>query len=157
MISGLPTPPVEDKPAPHAGSRRTTSTKKSSATSQRATKRTSASLSHEHGAVVIDGRHKRVWKACERCRMKKTKVHPCFLTFPSSDSTSADDISAMASHRVRDARTMDWSAQPGAGKRQNSSNYQEGESIRQLHHVIISLRLSATDPMMYQSQLQIQD
>jgi hypothetical protein len=23
---------------------------------------------------VIDGRHKRVWKACERCRMKKTKV-----------------------------------------------------------------------------------
>ena len=21
-----------------------------------------------------DGRHKRVWKACERCRMKKTKV-----------------------------------------------------------------------------------
>jgi hypothetical protein len=28
----------------------------------------------ERGAVVDDGRHKRVWKACERCRTKKIKV-----------------------------------------------------------------------------------
>jgi hypothetical protein len=28
---------------------------------------------YEHGAMVINGRH-RVQKACERCRMKKTKV-----------------------------------------------------------------------------------
>jgi hypothetical protein len=30
--------------------------------------------------VGLDGRHKRVWKACERCRMKKTKCDgesPC--------------------------------------------------------------------------------
>lgn len=26
-----------------------------------------------------DGRHKRVWKACERCRMKKTKVSSCIF------------------------------------------------------------------------------
>lgn len=26
-----------------------------------------------------DGRHKRVWKACERCRMKKTKVSCVFV------------------------------------------------------------------------------
>lgn len=35
---------------------------------------------HEHSPIVIDGRHKRVWKACERCRMKKTKCDgesPC--------------------------------------------------------------------------------
>ena len=30
-------------------------------------------VSH-HSHAVVDGRHKRVWKACERCRMKKTKV-----------------------------------------------------------------------------------
>ena len=28
-----------------------------------------------------DGRHKRVWKACERCRMKKTKVSAVFSCF----------------------------------------------------------------------------
>ncbi|KAF9776014.1 hypothetical protein IL306_005848 [Fusarium sp. DS 682] len=36
-------------------------------------------IQHYHHAprtVGIDGRDKRVWKACERCRMKKTKVYP---------------------------------------------------------------------------------
>ena len=28
-----------------------------------------------------DGRHKRVWKACERCRIKKTKVSLYFLFY----------------------------------------------------------------------------
>ncbi|KAL2065328.1 hypothetical protein VTL71DRAFT_2997 [Oculimacula yallundae] len=35
---------------------------------------------HDHVSGVLDGRHKRVWKACERCRMKKTKCDgesPC--------------------------------------------------------------------------------
>lgn len=27
-----------------------------------------------HAASIAETRHKRVWKACERCRMKKTKV-----------------------------------------------------------------------------------
>ncbi|KAH7628649.1 hypothetical protein B0T09DRAFT_165302 [Sordaria sp. MPI-SDFR-AT-0083] len=35
--------------------------------------------SHSHSHSVGDGRHKRVWKACERCRMKKTK---CDGEFP---------------------------------------------------------------------------
>ncbi len=38
----------------------------------RSSKRSNPST--EHSTVVLDGRHKRVWKACERCRMKKTKV-----------------------------------------------------------------------------------
>jgi hypothetical protein len=29
---------------------------------------------HLSQAADVNGRHKRVWKACERCRMKKTKV-----------------------------------------------------------------------------------
>ncbi|CAK7566204.1 MAG: Fluconazole resistance protein 1 [Sporothrix epigloea] len=41
-----------------------------------------AAASHSHDSIHHDGdaRHKRVWKACERCRMKKTKCdgeYPC--------------------------------------------------------------------------------
>lgn len=41
-----------------------------------------AASSHHHDHLTqatstLDGRHKRVWKACERCRMKKTKVCVC--------------------------------------------------------------------------------
>src|SRR6266487_1389325 len=67
-MSSLPTPPIED------GHRSPTSRKllKTSKSMSRTSKRTTSS--HEHTPVVMDGRHKRVWKACERCRMKKTKV-----------------------------------------------------------------------------------
>ncbi|KAL3420246.1 C6 transcription factor [Phlyctema vagabunda] len=71
-MSGLPTPPMEDH------SSRRSSKIANSKTAHRSSKRSSSS--HDHGAVVIDGRHKRVWKACERCRMKKTKCDgesPC--------------------------------------------------------------------------------
>ncbi|CAG8951664.1 hypothetical protein HYFRA_00005464 [Hymenoscyphus fraxineus] len=68
----LPTPPpTEDIKS----TRRTKPTKLSSRSSKR-----TASSSHDHGPVSVDGRHKRVWKACERCRMKKTKCDgesPC--------------------------------------------------------------------------------
>ncbi|KAJ6785152.1 hypothetical protein PWT90_04082 [Aphanocladium album] len=73
----LPSPPAEDnKTKKTAG--------KSTKPSHRASKRTSsASAAHHHdviaGAAGMDGRHKRVWKACERCRMKKTK---CDGEFP---------------------------------------------------------------------------
>jgi len=66
-MSGLPTPPMEDHK-----SYQSRKVSKSSKPVNRSSKR-SNSL-HEHTSVVIDGRHKRVWKACERCRMKKTKV-----------------------------------------------------------------------------------
>jgi hypothetical protein len=36
--------------------------------------KTSNYMPDDAAAVVVDGRHKRAWKACERCRMKKTKV-----------------------------------------------------------------------------------
>ncbi|RDL31388.1 uncharacterized protein BP5553_09597 [Venustampulla echinocandica] len=65
---------MEDHKSHHLARKPSKSTKQSS----RASKRTTSS--HEHGPMAIDGRHKRVWKACERCRMKKTKCDgesPC--------------------------------------------------------------------------------
>ncbi|KAH8667488.1 hypothetical protein BGZ60DRAFT_377469, partial [Tricladium varicosporioides] len=73
-MSGLPTPPMEDSKSQSIVRRSSKSTKQSSRTSKRTT------ASHDHSPSVMDGRHKRVWKACERCRMKKTKCDgesPC--------------------------------------------------------------------------------
>ncbi|KAH8780822.1 hypothetical protein BGZ57DRAFT_941307 [Hyaloscypha finlandica] len=72
-MSGLPTPPMEDHK-----SYQSRKVSKPSKPVNRSSKRSNSS--HEHTSVVIDGRHKRVWKACERCRMKKTKCDgesPC--------------------------------------------------------------------------------
>ncbi|KAJ4147712.1 hypothetical protein LMH87_002220 [Akanthomyces muscarius] len=73
----LPSPPAEDGKAKKASG-------KATKPSHRASKRANtASAAHHHdiiaGAAGMDGRHKRVWKACERCRMKKTK---CDGEFP---------------------------------------------------------------------------
>lgn len=41
----------------------------------------------EHSSVVVNERHKRVRKACERCSMKKTKVwlaEPSYIDIQSS-------------------------------------------------------------------------
>ncbi|EFY97103.2 Zn(2)-Cys(6) zinc finger domain protein [Metarhizium robertsii] len=78
----LPSPPAEENKS--GASRKSTSTKSVKSTS-RVSKRASASAAaaHHHDHVThaagMDGRHKRVWKACERCRMKKTK---CDGEFP---------------------------------------------------------------------------
>jgi hypothetical protein len=98
MSSGLPTPPTEEC-KPVLSSRRTT---KSSKTSSRGTKRNSASLSQEPKEIVMDGRHKRVWKACERCRMKKTKVSQQLFTI---SNIFADLTSAMENHLANDVKT----------------------------------------------------
>ncbi|ROT34746.1 hypothetical protein SODALDRAFT_321405 [Sodiomyces alkalinus F11] len=82
MDSGLPSPPMEEQKS--QGSRKSSSSNSKSIkphrhTSKRASPH-SATVHHDqvaHG--VSDGRHKRVWKACERCRMKKTK---CDGEFP---------------------------------------------------------------------------
>ncbi|KAM3504203.1 hypothetical protein MY11210_008438 [Beauveria gryllotalpidicola] len=73
----LPSPPVEDSKIKKI-------TTKAAKPVHRASKRANtASAAHHHdiiaGAAGMDGRHKRVWKACERCRMKKTK---CDGEFP---------------------------------------------------------------------------
>ncbi|KAI1263743.1 hypothetical protein F5Y18DRAFT_115044 [Xylariaceae sp. FL1019] len=92
MESGIPTPPIEDTmkvSTTQILSRRSTgSNTKSVKPIHRGTKR-SATSHHAHSPVHdhsptspnagIDSRHKRVWKACERCRMKKTK---CDGEFP---------------------------------------------------------------------------
>lgn len=74
----LPSPPAEENKS--GASRKSTSTSKSVKSTSRVSKRAGASAAavHHHDHVThaagMDGRHKRVWKACERCRMKKTKV-----------------------------------------------------------------------------------
>lgn len=76
MGHSIPTPPTEDhKPARKASSGKT------SKSTNRASKRiggntiiSAATSQSEPHSPTSDGRHKRVWKACERCRMKKTKV-----------------------------------------------------------------------------------
>ncbi|KAI1337181.1 hypothetical protein F5Y15DRAFT_163540 [Xylariaceae sp. FL0016] len=88
MESGIPTPPVEDNLKVSTNSRRmTASSTKSVKPVHRGMKRSATHLAHspvqDHSPLSIhaglDNRHKRVWKACERCRMKKTK---CDGEFP---------------------------------------------------------------------------
>ncbi|KAK7209748.1 hypothetical protein V2G26_016926 [Clonostachys chloroleuca] len=80
----LPSPPAEESKA-SPSSRKSSSSSKSVKPVHRVSKRasSSAAVSHHHEQVAhttgMDGRHKRVWKACERCRMKKTK---CDGEFP---------------------------------------------------------------------------
>ncbi|KAI0487583.1 hypothetical protein F4859DRAFT_262523 [Xylaria cf. heliscus] len=91
MESGIPTPPIEENnmktSTTQAPARRSTAPNtKSVKPISRGTKRSATHLAHSpvrdhvplspHGT---DNRHKRVWKACERCRMKKTK---CDGEFP---------------------------------------------------------------------------
>ncbi|KAI0897478.1 hypothetical protein F4806DRAFT_402227 [Annulohypoxylon nitens] len=91
MESGMPTPPVEENmkiSTSSSSSRRSTaSSTKSVKPIHRGGKRASNhhphSPAHDHAPPLsphaMDNRHKRVWKACERCRMKKTK---CDGEFP---------------------------------------------------------------------------
>ncbi|EKD20375.1 uncharacterized protein L3040_006206 [Drepanopeziza brunnea f. sp. 'multigermtubi'] len=71
--SCLPSPPLDDNKS--IASRKIS---KPGRSLNRSSKRSSSSLEPSSG--ILDGRHKRVWKACERCRMKKTKCDgesPC--------------------------------------------------------------------------------
>ncbi|KAI0019700.1 hypothetical protein F4780DRAFT_428356 [Xylariomycetidae sp. FL0641] len=88
METGIPTPPIEEgmKAPPATIRRHTTSTTKSVKPIHRGTKRAASHIGHspihDHAPLSphgVDSRHKRVWKACERCRMKKTK---CDGEFP---------------------------------------------------------------------------
>ncbi|OLN96655.1 Fluconazole resistance protein 1-like protein 1 [Colletotrichum chlorophyti] len=80
MGSGLPTPPLEDQKVRKSSSSSSKSIKPNRHTAKRASPH-NATQHHDHAAqgMSADGRHKRVWKACERCRMKKTK---CDGEFP---------------------------------------------------------------------------
>ena len=81
MGGGIPTPPLEDHHHKSSHPRKSSSGSKSLKPAHRGAKRSSTHTSaHAHAhheqtsSSLADGRHKRVWKACERCRMKKTKV-----------------------------------------------------------------------------------
>ncbi|PHH87529.1 hypothetical protein CDD83_8741 [Cordyceps sp. RAO-2017] len=85
-IQFQPSPPAEDSKTTLSRKNTTSSTssksvKSTSRVSKRANSTAAATVHHDHVAhgVGMDGRHKRVWKACERCRMKKTK---CDGEFP---------------------------------------------------------------------------
>ncbi|KAK0723953.1 hypothetical protein B0T21DRAFT_294250 [Apiosordaria backusii] len=81
-MEGLPTPPNEDFFGAH---KRHHTISKSVKAVHRTSKRTSyhghppSPVHDAHSSHNGDNRHKRVWKACERCRMKKTK---CDGEFP---------------------------------------------------------------------------
>ncbi|KAL7789604.1 hypothetical protein V8C43DRAFT_285944 [Trichoderma afarasin] len=89
VAHSLPSPPAEDNKSSTSTSPSTLSRKASGSSTKaiKANHRTSkragsnAASLHHHEQVThgMDGRHKRVWKACERCRMKKTK---CDGEFP---------------------------------------------------------------------------
>lgn len=92
-MDSLPTPPNEDHLRIHVGVKRQHSNSKAVKAVHRTSKRASThghpaspapttatiTTSDSHSHAGSDGRHKRVWKACERCRMKKTK---CDGEFP---------------------------------------------------------------------------
>ncbi|KAK4124923.1 hypothetical protein N657DRAFT_679730 [Parathielavia appendiculata] len=83
-MDSLPTPPNEELVKPQ-GLKRPHAASKSIKTVHRTVKRTTthahppSPTRDSHSQHSSDGRHKRVWKACERCRMKKTK---CDGEFP---------------------------------------------------------------------------
>lgn len=70
-----------------------------------------AAATHSHGSPHHDGdgRHKRVWKACERCRMKKTKVwHHMILLLNTEYRTRTNGISASQPHVHTNKYTVRW-------------------------------------------------
>ncbi|KAL7812852.1 N-terminal fungal transcription regulatory domain-containing protein [Trichoderma aethiopicum] len=90
VAHSLPSPPSEDSKSSNSPPISTIPRKSSGSNTKpvkgtnRASKRAgsgAAAMHHRHDQVThgMDGRHKRVWKACERCRMKKTK---CDGEFP---------------------------------------------------------------------------
>lgn len=111
MGSGsLPSPPAEDHKST-LSRKSTSSSTKSVKPVHRTSKRASSSAAtiHHHDHVThttgMDGRHKRVWKACERCRMKKTKARFLVLCILSPLSTNTGS-SVTANFPASDARTM---------------------------------------------------
>jgi hypothetical protein len=78
-------PPSEDQKLVIISKKSPTSNTKSVKPQHRAPKRAGSAASvHQHDHLThrsgVGRGHKRVWKACERCRMKKTKVRfgaPC--------------------------------------------------------------------------------
>ncbi|KAJ4413520.1 Fluconazole resistance protein 1 [Gnomoniopsis sp. IMI 355080] len=90
MERSLPSPPTEEAIKAHS-TKKSNASAKSAKSTHRISKRASNPISthsHVHSPLspdsssahsMADGRHKRVWKACERCRMKKTK---CDGEFP---------------------------------------------------------------------------
>lgn len=138
-MDSLPTPPNEEHQKPSMMSRKSSGSSKAVKQIHRASKRASNPHVHAHPPspvsdthshhTVADGRHKRVWKACERCRMKKTKViiyHFLFHDFVVDSQHALTRHSAMESSRVSVVRTTVSCVQPGQGKRPNTSNYHEG-------------------------------
>ena len=109
-MDGLPTPPNEELVRPH-GLKKPHAASKSIKTVHRTLKRTTPhghppSPSRDSHSIQGDGRHKRVWKACERCRMKKTKVDYCPSHLQWTRASPADTMpSATVNFRARGVRT----------------------------------------------------
>ena len=132
---GVPSPSVEEHHKTSLSRKSTASSSKSVKPTHRSAKRagSGAASAHHHdhhaGGHGTEGRHKRVWKACERCRMKKTKVIelPIYLS-SITIVTNKLVTSVMGNSRVNVARMMVLSVLPAYGKRSNTNNYREGTS-----------------------------
>lgn len=86
--------------------------KKTRKSSSRRPKKTSATISHELASVALEGRYRRVRKACERCRMMKTKVYP-----GSSDKTFVSDpYSVMGNCLAKSVLMLIWSVCQAGGR-----------------------------------------
>jgi hypothetical protein len=81
---------------------------------------------HSHHPMV-DGRRKKVWKACERCRMKKTKVAIPNFSAAAIERATYTPNSATETSRVRGVRKMLSYVQLKSGKRPSTSKYHEGK------------------------------
>ncbi len=140
MESSIPTPPYEEHhghPGRPQGSRKTHPSSKAAKPVHRASKRASThphshpSPPHHDGHIMTDGRHKRVWKACERCRMKKTKVRtssPLRLRLCAAFlCLLICRLSVMESFPVNGVKTTVWCVQQGHARRWSISSCPKGK------------------------------
>ena len=90
----------------------------------RMSKRSSASSGSSDS---VDGRPKRVWKACERCRMKKTKV--CICLEMGGALNFYWFLSVTENRLASDAEMMVKCVWVGIGKRRSSNQRLKGQLI----------------------------
>lgn len=91
------------------------------------------------GAALIRGRRKRVWKACERCRLKQSKVRSSSSLYPNLARIYTNNVSysVMVNFLVNAARMMESAAPPVSKRRGSTSSCPEGISYHISHYFSI--------------------
>jgi hypothetical protein len=126
-------PPPADDPKATLSRKNTSSSTPSPKPVHRVAKRTesTAGMTHNHDHASrcfgMDGRHKRIRKACERCRMKKTKVCSNELNDTQEQATSDTNPSVTMSFPANAAGMTAWYAQLVCVKRWSTSSFTKGK------------------------------